>query len=654
MSAFYPTVTGRTSAPLAVNRMLFQIHSDQSAILDLQTQLSTGKRIQLPSQDPSAAIKILSAQRQQEFRQQTEANLRSADGILTASETSLSQAQMILNEVRAAAVEAAGNTLSAEQRTALGQQVDQSLQRIVDLANSKHADQFIFGGSGVRESPMKLVGDRVRFTGNQDKLLTIADYATPLAANVNANDAFGVQSSRVVGTADLNPSLAAHTPLTELNGGAGVRLGAIRLSSGLENVDIDLSNAYSVGDILNQLSSAQLGGRQLSVNLSANGINVTYEDGLGGLLRIEDVGGGVAARDLGISNIETSQSSPVLGSDLNPRLTPTTLLSQLFGGSGLPAGESLRITQSGSTYVVSTNGLETVEDLLNRIQQSGASIAASIDPSGRFLTVQNKESGSVLSIGENGTNLATLLGIRSMSMDTPLSSLNSGAGIGINELGNDLILTRNDGTTFAINLSGAITIGDVINRINNNVENFGLGRRIVASLESVGNGIRLSSNIGAQPISVASAGGSQAASGLGWANKGQASASGNNQGSENIIGGRDVNGIEVEGIFSTLIRLSDAIREDNPESIQDIWKLLDQDLDRLSLSRGLVGFRQQAIDSRLERSLEARVQLKQVESDHLDADLASVISDLTHRQAALQASLQMMGQTSRMTLFDFL
>jgi flagellin-like hook-associated protein FlgL len=38
----------------------------------------------------------------------------------------------------------------------------------------------------------------------------------------------------------------------------------------------------------------------------------------------------------------------------------------------------------------------------------------------------------------------------------------------------------------------------------------------------------------------------------------------------------------------------------------------------------------------------------------LDADLASVISELTHRQAALQASIQLMGQTARMTLFDYL
>ena len=107
MSTLYPAVSGRMTVPLAVNRMLFQVHADQSAIMDLQLQLSTGRRFLTPSQAPSSAIKVLAAQRQQEFRAQTEVNLKSAEGILVASETSLAQAQAILNEMRSVALEAA-------------------------------------------------------------------------------------------------------------------------------------------------------------------------------------------------------------------------------------------------------------------------------------------------------------------------------------------------------------------------------------------------------------------------------------------------------------------------------------------------------------------------------------------------------------------
>lgn len=634
--------------------MLTQVHQDQSSILDLQLQLSTGRRLQTTSQDPSATIKVLAAQRQQEFRRQSETNLKSADGILSASEVSLSQAQQLLNEVRGAAIEAAGNTISPDQRVALMNQVDNALSRLVELANSKYADQYLFSGSGVRQEPLRLVGNVVQFMANSDQLNTIADYATTIAANVTAQEAFGVQSNQIVGRVDLNPSITPETPLSSLNRGNGIRLGAIRLSNGIDSLELDLTGSHNLQDVLDKIGSVSMSGRQLNVSLTTQGINIAYTDGLGGMLKVEEVGSGLTASDLGINNTGTPQSSPVIGTDLDPRLSATTGLTQLFAGSGIPINSSLRITQGNTNYTISTNGLQTVQDFLNRIEQSGARVRATIDPSGRYLAVQSTESGSTLSIGENGGTLATSLGLRSMTLDTPVASLNFGAGIGINPLGDDLVFTRNDGTRFTVNLDGVQTINDVLNRINNNVDNFQVGRRIFASLETVGNGIRLSSDLGAQSIAVSSAGGSQAATSLGWTSSALPTATGTNQGSSNVIRGTDVNQVEVEGVFSTVIRLRQAINDQNAEGIQSAWTALDRDLDRINVARGLVGARQQTIANRIDKSADEQIRLKQTESDNLDADLASVISELTHRQAALQASLQLMGQTARMTLFDYL
>lgn len=654
MASFFPPVSSRSSIPLAVQRMLTQVHQDQSSILDLQLQLSTGRRLQTTSQDPSATIKVLAAQRQQEFRRQSETNLKSADGILSASEVSLSQAQQLLNEVRGAAIEAAGNTISPDQRVALMNQVDNALSRLVELANSKYADQYLFSGSGVRQEPLRLVGNVVQFMANSDQLNTIADYATTIAANVTAQEAFGVQSNQIVGRVDLNPSITPETPLSSLNRGNGIRLGAIRLSNGIDSLELDLTGSHNLQDVLDKIGSVSMSGRQLNVSLTSQGINIAYTDGLGGMLKVEEVGSGLTASELGINNTGTPQSSPVIGTDLDPRLSATTRLSQLFAGSGIPINSSLRITQGNTNYTISTNGLQTVQDFLNRIEQSGARVRATIDPSGRYLAVQSTESGSTLSIGENGGTLATSLGLRSMTLDTPVASLNFGAGIGINPLGDDLVFTRNDGTRFTVNLDGVQTINDVLNRINNNVDNFQVGRRIFASLETVGNGIRLSSDLGAQSIAVSSSGGSHAATSLGWTSSALPTATGINQGSSNVIRGTDVNQVEVEGVFSTVIRLRQAINDQNAEGIQSAWTALDRDLDRINVARGLVGARQQTIANRIDKSADEQIRLKQTESDNLDADLASVISELTHRQAALQASLQLMGQTARMTLFDYL
>jgi flagellar hook-associated protein 3 FlgL len=634
--------------------MLYQVNNDQGSIQRLQEQLSTGYRFLLPSEDPSSAIKVLSAQRQLEFRKQTEVNLKHADSTLSVTETNLSEAQTLLNSIRALAVEGAGNTLSNDQRTSLLNQIDGTLKRMADLANSKFGDQYIFAGSNVRSDPLRLDNDVVQFLANDEQLQSISDYNTLVTSNVTAQEAFGVRSNQIVGTVDLSPSIDLDTPLSILNQGSGINKGVLKLSSGTEAKEVDFSNVYNVGEALNLLNGVSLSGRQVIATLSANGIDIDYADGQGGLLRVEDINSGSTAKGLGINNEQSGSQSPVVGADLKPLMTPTTKISQLFDGTGIANALSFKLFQGGKSYVINTNGIDTVEDLLNRIEGSGARVSASIDTTGRYLTIQSTESGSQFSIGENGGTLATDLGLRTMIRDTPLSRLNNGQGIFLNPNGEDLLMTRNDGTNFTVGLSGSLTVGDVIDRINNNVNNFSVTTRITASLSTDGNGVVLTSSAGTQAIAVSNAGGSQAATGLGWTTKNSVVATGTNSATQSVITGRDVSGVEVEGAFTSIIKLRRAIANQEYESLQQIGVSLDQDLERISIARGFVGARQQDITSRIEKSEDEGTQLTQIESDHHDVDLASVISDLTQRQAALTASLQFLGQSSRNTLFNYL
>ncbi|MCA9127347.1 MAG: hypothetical protein KDB22_09680 [Planctomycetales bacterium] len=654
MATSYPVSGTRATTQQSIARLLFQIHTDQSAITDLQTQLSTGRRISKPSQNPGAAIRALAAQRGLEFKSQVADNIQSADTILSSTESTLSQAQAVLTEMRGLAVVAASNTLTEEEILALGVQVGAALQKLQELGNAKFRDQFLFAGSHVLESPLDGTGDTVRFNGDEFQLETISDFSSTIAANVTANDAFGVISERVTGTADLNPSVLGSTPLASLNRGSGVRLGAFTISNGVELVQIDLSNAHDLDDVIEKIEATTIDSRELTVSLSSNGIDIEYADGLGGLLRVRDIESGNVANDLGINTLGSADIDPVIGTDLDPIVTPTTLVSQLFDGSGVGDPNSFLISQGGEDYLITTSGVNTVEDLINRIHLSGASVRASLDSSGRYLELKSTESGSTLSIGENGSDLATLLGIRTFTEDTLLSELNLGEGIYLSETGADLVFTRNDGTEFEVDLGGTQTVADVLLRINNNVANFTAATRIVASISSAGNGLVLTSLAGAQEIGVRDAGGSHAAYGLGLVNLDEPQATGTAVGTDSVISGRDVSGIEVDGAFNSLIRLRQAIESGRVEDIGRIAASLESDLQRVSLARGYVGTRQQSIDSIKDLTADQQLLLTQVESDELDADLASVISELSSREAALQASLQLMGQTTRLTLFDYL
>ncbi len=653
-ASFYPVGASRSSSALSITRLLYQINTDQNAITDLQTQLSTGRRIQRASEDPGAAIRSLAAQRQLEFRQQVDSNLSSADTLLSATESVLAQAQSTMIEIRGLAVQAGNSTMSEEERSAALAQLQAAYVRLTELGNSKFQDQYIFAGSNVSETPFTFSNETMRFSGRNDELLTISDAASTVAANVTAEDTFGVRSDFVIGSTDLDPRLTAATPLSTLNRGEGVRSGSIEFSDNVETFELDLSKAYNIGEVADAINGKQLSGRTLTATIGSQGLEITYADGLPGFINIREVGGGSTAADLGIETGGILSTAPVTGDDLDPTVKMNTPLSTLLAGGGIAAGQTFSIKQGNKTYNISTNGANTVEDLLNIIRRSGAKVEAGLDSTGRHLAIRSLESGSTMTITENGGDLATRLGIRTMDTSTPLAKLNLGQGVFISDTTEDLIITRTDGTEFNIDLDGALTVGDVISRINNHVANFTPGLRVVASLATSGNGLRLSAPSGTQQIGIRNVGGSQAAWGLGLVDRDSTSATGSTVGTDSIIQGADISGVQVEGVFTSINNLKQAITNSRPEDLPQIVESLDADLQRLSLARGVVGARQQSIESIKNSSADQQIRLKEVESNELDADLAQVISQLSGRQAALEASLQLMSQVTQLSLFNYL
>jgi flagellar hook-associated protein 3 FlgL len=120
------------------------------------------------------------------------------------------------------------------------------------------------------------------------------------------------------------------------------------------------------------------------------------------------------------------------------------------------------------------------------------------------------------------------------------------------------------------------------------------------------------------------------------------------------IVGTDPNPQEVRGVFNSLLRLREALTKSDAGQIARASGLLDEDLDRLSGSRGSLGISLQQIDD-LQRNHEDRQnELKAAESENLDADMASVITELNARQVAYEAGLKLLANNSKLSIFDFI
>jgi len=222
--------------------------------------------------------------------------------------------------------------------------------------------------------------------------------------------------------------------------------------------------------------------------------------------------------------------------------------------------------------------------------------------------------------------------------------------------GSDFTITRRDGVSFEIDVHGRETIGEILEQINNDPTNLASGVPLVARLAAGGNGIELvDDSVGAGRLVVTKALPSAAAIDLGLVPPGQSSATAPaSPGLPDVLTGAEVNRKETEGLFTALLRLQDGLLKNDTYQIQRAIEMLDQATVDMNFARAELGARQQGLDVLQQRLDGEEIELKQSMSQEYDADIVEVISKLTARQVAYEASLKSTAEISRMSLLSYL
>jgi flagellar hook-associated protein 3 FlgL len=336
------------------------------------------------------------------------------------------------------------------------------------------------------------------------------------------------------------------------------------------------------------------------------------------------------------------------------------------GGSDFDQAHGFQIVSGTLAKTIDLAAAVTIEDLVNTLNTSGLGILAEINRTSTGIDVRTRLSGGDFAIGEHGGTAAAQLGIRTFDRSTLLADLNFGrgvAGASAETSGGsldqaDFAITRNDGVTFEVDIHGAKSIGDVIDLINGNAINQDpqQGVPLVARLAAFGNGIELVDNsTGTSRLTVTRLNGSTAAVDLGLVPAGQDSRSSPTTGAmPDLLTGADVNPREAVGLFTALLRLQHGLLNNDSWEIERAMAMLDQTTTNMNFARAELGARQQGLDLLQTRWEDEDTQIREDLSRDYDVDLTQVISDLTAKQVAMQASLQSIAQTARMTLLDYL
>lgn len=143
----------RVTAAMVRARILHNMSSALDVLQVTQTQIASGKRILKPSDDPVGMSKALNLRTVLRDNQQFMENIDDARGWMTVTEAAVHDMVTLLIELKEAAVSGANDTKGEPERAAIAEQIEHLLESLIDMANTRYGDRYVFAGTHTLTRP---------------------------------------------------------------------------------------------------------------------------------------------------------------------------------------------------------------------------------------------------------------------------------------------------------------------------------------------------------------------------------------------------------------------------------------------------------------------------------------------------------------------
>lgn len=181
-------------------RMLFdslgsRMQSQSASLFRLQEQITGGKRINRPSDDPIGQAAVIRFDQSLKSSDQYLRNIDRLTSFVSASEGALQAVQDQLVRARSLAIQGANATNTAADRAIIAQEVRQIYDQLIALANAKHEGAYIFSGNEILTEPLVNQGF---YTGSD------VSSALPVTITLATNDTLTLSIDGVASTITLS------------------------------------------------------------------------------------------------------------------------------------------------------------------------------------------------------------------------------------------------------------------------------------------------------------------------------------------------------------------------------------------------------------------------------------------------------------------
>lgn len=238
----------RVTTAMLINTVVRNLEDRLTQMAKRQEELSSGRRLNRPSDDPGGVVSALRFRARLAEDLQYKRNMDDAIAWLNTTDAALREAVSTLQRVREIAVAGANQTLPTESLEALAKEVAQLKAHLGDVANTDYAGRYIFAGINTLTPPYD------PGTGTWSGTNDIFEYEIAPGVAVPVN----IDGQAVFDSATLPKVFQVLDDLiTDLQNGAAGNISITRLGEIDRNIDNILSVLAEVGAQVNRLEMAK-------------------------------------------------------------------------------------------------------------------------------------------------------------------------------------------------------------------------------------------------------------------------------------------------------------------------------------------------------------------------------------------------------------
>ncbi len=647
----------RVTNSMIANQVVYNLGRSLSSYLKTEMQMSTGRRINTPSDDPIGT--------QQDMRYRTELaeiaqyqeNISSGLSQLTQYDSILGGMKDTVSEAYELAVSLSNDSYDANARASAASEAASLFDQLLGLANTQSESRYLFAGFRTGTKPFVAGANGVVYTGDAGRIKSEIEPSAWVNVNLVGSDVMMKSMSTLGEDADLSVGVDAATLLADMHLGDGVDLtsgatpGHFTVTD--ENtgttVDIDVSAATTLDDVVTTVNTtlAANGITDLTLEYGQQGNNLrwvsTQSGEITGVTKLSNLHNGTGV-DLseGRIMIHTSDNSIAVEVDLSSATTIDEVIQAINDALDAHADPAVHdvdaVINAGGTGIdiVDSNGVP-LGLMVSEISESSSTAAdlgilGNIDPTLNGADLEPQTEYTIAEAASDQTT-ATDLGIIGnfygdmdgealrpvMALNTSLSLLNNGHGM---DLGEIRISQGLDVAYLDLGNSTYNTIGDVINAFNS------LGLEITASINDDGTGIQVESTSSDTSLIIDEINEGNTAHELG------------------IFGSPD--------IFGSMLILEHALTDNDQEVIADIIGNLNTGIQSLLNSRASVGSSVIRLETTQSRLSDLEFTYMELLSEVEDADLTELVTQLAMQETSYQSALIASSKIIQPSLLDFL